>query len=208
MYIQPLPLTLWLWTGLTLLAAISMVIGVSMTREGGGASWWAALKWCVRWAYGASLEQVVEPILPASTGKTPAHEIKINLKWMLLSILGLLCLLNNVYQAVLNLNYVTGADLLSPGHRIYELSTANFSHIYIALSRGFAWKAKENYGLDGDVSVMHWGALAVTCDQKSKYDYDYIPPVDQAACFLQAEIDVVVNMRADSGNGNCYDLSD
>ena len=105
---------------------------------------------------------------------------------------------------MLNLNYVTGADLLSPWHGIYQLSTANFSHMYIALSRGFAWTAKEKYGLEeGDVAVMQWGMLAVTCDQKSKYYY--IPPVDQAACFLQAEIGVVVQMRADVGDCH-YDL--
>ena len=44
MYIQPLDHTIWLWTGLTFILVIMVVVGGSMTREGGGSSGCTALK--------------------------------------------------------------------------------------------------------------------------------------------------------------------
>ena len=121
MYIQPLDHTIWLWTGLVFILVNMVVVDGSMTREGGGSSGWAALKWCVYWIYGANLEQVDEPTLPPGATTTPPHEIKIHFKELLLSVIGLVCLLNNVYRAVLNLNYITGSDSLSSWHSVQQL---------------------------------------------------------------------------------------
>ena len=108
---------------------VIVVVCGSMTREGGGSSGWEALKWIVYWIYGASMEQVNEPTLPAAAATMPLHEIKVNFKRLLLCVIWLVYLLTNLYRAVLNLNYVTGSEPLSPWHRVQQLSTDNFTHI-------------------------------------------------------------------------------
>ena len=141
-----------------------------------------------------------EPNLPAAAATTPPHEIKVNFAGLLLSFIGLACLLNNVNRAVLNLNYVTGSDPLSSWDRVQQLSTSNFTQIYIAFARNCAWAGKLRKVFEGpDATLIPSYKFGMTCDQNS--EYYCVPAVDEAACFLHFEILAILAMRTNERGG-------
>ena len=185
MYIQPLHRTIWLSAGITFVFALAVIVTVS--KSAGVRSRMTALKWSMCWIYGAMLEQVDDPVLPTPPAETTAGKRKMDVKWVLISVLWLLCLLNNVYRAVLNVNYLTGSDLRTRWQRVEQLSTQNFRHIYIVLDE-VAWLGKDKVFQGPDVTVIPYRRLSLTCDTDSRFYY--IPPVSEAACFLQEEINM------------------
>ena len=133
-YSQPFDLGTWV-TGLGLFLILITLVTVATKSDIPRADACCIMQWSLFWVYGTLLDQVNFP--PFRKARTGFRSV---INSLLVTSVVLAFVLNNVYRAILNVNYVTGNELLCPWSRLDQL--INFSVLYIPTS-ACLWKQME-----------------------------------------------------------------
>ena len=168
MYTQPLDTALWLGTlGFFALAVITIAFVSKDVKSVG---------WNILWLYGVLVDQV-QAVPRGRIGGRAARILLVQILflWFLLAYV-----MSDHYRAVLNVNYITGNELVPKWHRIDQLW--NFTAIYITMGPCTSDAAR---GSIGQEKLFPWRSLYHACTLTSKA---YCKgPEDEVACLLSAE---------------------
>ena len=138
-------------------------------------------RWGWFWVFSVSLDQVEFPVVRKATGGFRAL-----ISSLLVACFVLAFALNNIYKAVLNVNYVTGNELLCPWSRLDQLM--NFSALYIPAGACLWKKMESKHKSDCDISKEQCAtAMCVSCMDK-EFQEACKEPIDETLCIFNDEI--------------------
>ena len=153
-YSQPLDLGTWV-ASLGLFIILVTLMTTTVKSDNPTVSGGKVMQWGLFWVYSVLLDQVEFPLIPKVRAGFRAF-----ISFLLVVSLVLSFVINNVYKSVLNINYVTGNELVCPWSRLDQL--INFSTLYIPID-ACTWKLSESVLSDETENIRLVSLITQTC---------------------------------------------